>query len=311
MLAELHDQCLGGAFLKTFLVICVLEYSFSMAMKIRLFMRFYARPTYEQWRRKTVTRFPEPQHVRQEVLTYLVGAWPMGLMGATSFHLARHGWSRAYVGLGDHGVCYLLLTVVAVTLLSDLYEYFEHWLGHAWRPYARWVHHEHHKHYNPTPFAGNADSILQCFFRCLPCVAIPLLMPVNLDVLFAVRLLLCPTCWSTGYLHLGFEFDGQDNHFNRRIFFTNYHHNVHHTKSKGKRVNIGAWLQLWDRLFGTLYEGECACAECQDKQGARSKEAWLVLHKPDYAILLQPSFWWTSDDKRNSHPGVSARRGGA
>merc|ERR1719296_150262 len=129
MLAELHEQYLGGDFLKTFFVICVLEYSFSMVMKIWLFRRYYTQPTYEQWRRKTVASFPSPQSVREEILTYLIGAWPMGLMGATSFHMARHGWSMAYVGLGDYGWCYMLLTVVAATLLSDLYEYFEHWLG--------------------------------------------------------------------------------------------------------------------------------------------------------------------------------------
>lgn len=294
MLLELHDQYLMGDFRKTFVVICILEYSFSMLMKTWLFVRFYARPTFAQWQRKTVPVFPTPACVRREIVTYLAGAWPMCVMAAASLHMARHMQSMAYSGLGGFGVCYLLLTIPVVTLLSDLFEYFEHWLGHMWRPYARYVHGDHHAHYNPTPFAGNSDSIPQCFFRSIPCVLIPLLIPVNLDVLFAVRLLLCPTCWMTGYLHCGFEFKQQDNHFNSRLFFTNYHHNVHHTKSKGKAVcNIGAWLQIWDRAFGTLYTGECACAACQCKEGARSPEAWAVVTKPDYSVLLSPSFWWS------------------
>lgn len=316
MLAEVHESYLGGDFLWTFAVICVLEYSFSMLMKAWLFARFYVQPSYDQWRRKTVPGFPTPRSVRQEILTYLCGAWPMCLMAATSFHMARHGMSMAYTGLGGYGACYMLLTVVVVTLFSDLFEYFEHWLGHAWPLYARAIHGDHHAHYNPSPFAGNSDSIPQCFFRSIPCVLIPLLMPVNLDVMFAVRLILCPTCWSTGYLHCGFEFEGQDNHFNSTLFFTNYHHNIHHTKSRGKNMyNLGAWLQVWDRAFGTLYDGECTCAECQCKQGARSVEAWETLKKPDYSVLLEPSFWWgpgvSAASKRPGATGTRARRGGA
>ena len=36
---------------------------------------------------------------------------------------------------------------------------------------------------------------------------------------------------------------------------------------------------------------KCFCSKCSRKQGQRSVEKWKALEKPDYSVLLKPSFW--------------------
>jgi len=48
-------------------------------------------------------------------------------------------------------------------------------------------------------------------------------------------------------------------------------------------------------MFGSLYDGECSCAECERKQGKRTVEAWNKIEIPDYGVLLNVRFWLNPD----------------
>jgi lathosterol oxidase len=57
-------------------------------------------------------------------------------------------------------------------------------MGHTYE--SLWnVHQFHHQFYNPSPFAVIADEYLDQIVRALPLLVIPMVIPVNMDMLFA------------------------------------------------------------------------------------------------------------------------------
>jgi hypothetical protein len=66
-------------------------------------------------------------------------------------------------------------------------------------------------------------------------------------------------------------------------------------------MHTGFFLQIWDRMMGSVYRGEkCYCSACDVKAGNRTPEEWEKMKQqiPDYKILLDPSFWWNwTEDK--------------
>jgi len=78
------------------------------------------------------------------------------------------------------------------------------------------------------------------------------------------------------------------------IINTSFQHYCHHALSIiGKPYHTGFFFKLWDQLAGSLYDKECFCAKCSQKAGKRTEEQWAALVKPDYSVLLKPSFWWS------------------
>jgi len=42
----------------------------------------------------------------------------------------------------------------------------------------------------------------------------------------------------------------------------------------------------------------CICARCSTARGERTREAFEAVEKPDYSVLLEPSFWWSGAKRR-------------
>lgn len=55
--------------------------------------------------------------------------------------------------------------------------------------------------------------------------------------------------------------------------------------------------QLWDNLFGSVYDKPCFCTECSRGTPARSRDAFAKIELPDYSVLLKPSFWLNAKGK--------------
>ena len=68
-------------------------------------------------------------------------------------------------------------------LLTDFFEFVHHRLGHTidlcWK-----AHRIHHRFSNPTPFGVIDDDYLDQFVRPFPLIILPVIMPINLDLLF-------------------------------------------------------------------------------------------------------------------------------
>jgi lathosterol oxidase len=120
-------------------------------------------------------------------------------------------------------------------------------------------------------------------------VLFPLLMPINVDLLFFAFALFF---YGYGvYLHWGYELPWPDAH--HPWLNTAYQHHLHHARATLRRpYHTGFFLKLWDQLAGGAYTGACECSRCARERGERSLEAWQRVEKPDYSVLLRPAYWW-------------------
>lgn len=293
----LHEIAQRGNFFTTWLALTVLALVLMLLMSGSLFYLYYWRPTYDTWRRKTNPEFPKPQMVRREVLQMLKGLAVATICPAAALHLVESGWSHAYAGLGGYSVGYMVFTFFVAWIGSDLYEWAYHRLGHA-RAFW-WKHHKHHHvFYNPSPFAVIADEPVDQFLRSIPLLVIPMLMPINMDLLF---LTYGAFFYGYGvYLHWGYELRWPDAH--HPWINTSFQHYVHHARSTlRKPMHTGFFFKLWDRLAKSEYTAppeSCLCARCCIDRGERTPEAFERVAKPDYSPLLSPSFWLRGPKKQ-------------
>lgn len=287
MLYALAQQ---GHFLLTWLVLTVVAFGMTMLMSGVLFYRYYAHPTFERWQNKSNPQFPKPAMIRREVLQMLKGIYTATLCPAIALHLVDAGWSHAYGGLGGYGWGYLIFTFFLVWVGSDLVEFAYHRLGHSstfW-----WSQHKpHHAFANPSPFSVIADDHLDQLIRSSPMLVFPMLLPINMDLLF---LTYGAFFYGYGvYLHWGYELPWLSAH--HPWINTSFQHYLHHARSTvNKPLHTGFFFKLWDKLAGSTYEAgpaECLCAGCCRARGERSREVFERIEKPDYSVLLSPSFW--------------------
>eukprot|EP00928_Gymnodinium_smaydae_P079654 TRINITY_DN63523_c0_g1_i1.p1 TRINITY_DN63523_c0_g1~~TRINITY_DN63523_c0_g1_i1.p1 ORF type:complete len:318 (+),score=76.13 TRINITY_DN63523_c0_g1_i1:78-956(+) len=276
------------AFMLTWGVIVLLQIVITIVLSGSVFVKYYGRPTYEKWRYKINPKFPDPAKVRMEIIQTAKGAAVAALPPAISLYLSQQGKSQAYCGVGEHGWTYLIVSFFAVWLIADLWEFAYHYLGH--RLEFMWhVHKHHHVFFNPSPFAVIADEPVDQFFRALPMALFPMLVPLNMDMLFVQ---FGAFFYAYGvYLHWGYELDYPDAH--HPWINTSYQHFAHHAVSVMKKPFFnGFYIRLWDNMMGSVYpEEKCFCSKCARAKGERSKEAWEKVIKPDYSVLLKPSFW--------------------
>jgi len=276
-----------GGFLPTWASLTLIGLTLTGSMSAWLFYQYYGVPTYARWRRKSNPEYPEPEMVRREVITMLKGMGVATIPPALSLSLIDSGWSQGYCGVGDYGVGYLVLSFFAVWIGSDFLEFYYHRLGHVFRRAWR-EHKSHHVFHNPSPFAVIADGYVDQFMRALPMLLFPLVMPMNIDLLFFTFAIFF---YGYGvYLHWGHELSWPDAH--HPWFNTSFQHYIHHARSTLHRpYHTGFFFKLWDRAFGSVYNDRCVCARCACERGQRSEEAWRLVKKPDYAVLLRPSYW--------------------
>ena len=278
-----------GSLLGMWLVTAVSAISLATFGSAVLFWRYYWAPTYEQWTRKSNPKFPGPEKVRDEIVQMLKGMVIGALCPAISVWLAGRGsFTKGYCGMPDDvSLAQQVGGFFFVWFASDFCEFFYHWLGHVVRPFWN-VHKHHHVFFNPTPFAVVADEFFDQFNRALPMLIFPILLPLNIDVAF---LTFSVFFYGYGlYLHWGYELDAISAH--HPVLNTAFQHYAHHAKSVfGKPYHCGFMFKIWDQLFGAVWAGPCFCAKCEREAGRRTREQFAKIVKPDYSVLLRPSFW--------------------
>lgn len=204
MLCEVH--ALGASAVSTWLALSVIGLVAVLSASGAVFWAYFARPTYAQWRRKLDVSYPPAEKVRLEVLQTLRSIAVSTICPALSLHLAqsRGGASKAYCGAAPAGALPHVAQFLLIWVITDLYEWAYHYIGHTVR--ALWANHKaHHLFFNPTPFAVIADDMVDQFVRSAPLLLFPLVMPMNIDLLFGVF-----AVFFYGYgvlLHLGHEVD--------------------------------------------------------------------------------------------------------
>jgi len=291
MLCELSEY--SGTLLGTWFYLSCLETVFLFITSAPTFYYYYARSnvTYEKWIYKSNPKFPSPEKVRDEIVQMMKGMLCASFFPALSLELARNGIGHAFCGWGGRPLSYHIGVLAFSWIISDFFEFFYHRLGHI--DFKFWNHHRHHHvFHNPSPFSVIADEPIDQLIRSSPLLVLPLMVPINMDLLFLQFGLFFYTYGV--YLHSGFEHSFISPH--NGIVNTSFQHYAHHARSSmNTPYHCGFFLTVWDRLFGTMYpkEKECFCAECARKNGERTIEAFKKVEIPDYSILLNSSFWFT------------------
>jgi len=292
----LYELAQRGNFFTTWAALSALAFVMTIAMSALVFKRYYVNATFETWQQKVNPAYPSATMVRREVLQMTKGLLTATICPALSLHLVDRGWSKAYGGLGGHGVGYLVFTFFVMWIGTDFFEFYYHRLGHT----TRWgwkEHKAHHVFFNPSPFAVIADDWLDQLVRSSPMLIFPLVMPINMDLLF---LTFAAFFYGYGaYLHWGHELRGVSAH--NSWVNTSFQHYLHHAKSTlDKPMRTGFFFKIWDKLFKSTYPDEgspekCLCSACCQGRGERTAELWAKVERPDYSVLLSPSFWWRGD----------------
>jgi lathosterol oxidase len=255
-----------------------------------IFVKYYVNPTYEQWRWKSNPKYPTPEKVRDEI-TQMIKACVTGtLFPALALTLARTGKSKAFCN-AELGMRYDIISFFVLWIWSDFYEWGYHWLGHRFA--TMWeFHRAHHAFFNPSPFAVIADEYVDMAMRSLPMLAIPLVVPINMDILFGTF-----AVFFYGYgtfIHWGYEVEWLSAH--NPIINTPFQHYCHHAISGAKNpYHTGFFFKIWDQLMGSVYPGKCFCCVCDQKAGNRTRAHFAKIKIPDYSVLLQPTFYLTKD----------------
>lgn len=274
----------------TWAALSLIGFIMIVVMSGALFKYYYVNPTYDMWTRKSNPKFPKPEMVRAEIVQMLKGMGTATLCPAVSMWLAQRGWSQAYCGTGpegQYGLVYHAITFLLIWIAADFWEFYYHRLGHTTA--LGWEQHKpHHLFWNPSPFAVIADEYVDQFVRSFPLILFPMLIPINIDMMFFQFGLFF---YGYGvYLHLGYEFAWPNAH--HPWINTSFQHYLHHAiSSKNRPLHTGFFFKIWDQLFGSTYTETCFCAACEHAAGKRTAEQFAALTRYDYSVLLKPAFW--------------------
>merc|ERR1712086_91940 len=281
-----------GNFLFTYLFISILSTVITGLLSLTAFMYWYVYPTYEKWIYKSNPRYTPADKVKDEIIQTGKGIMSAAFCPAFALWMANNQYGYAYCGVEPYGYSWLFVQAFIIILGSDFFEFYYHRLGHTTD--FGWVQHKHHHvFFNPSPFSVIADEYTDQFIRALPLVIFPCIMPTNVDVLYFIFGVFF--YFYGVYLHSGHELSFLSAH--NYWVNTPFQHYLHHAKSVYmKPYHTGFFIKVWDRMFGSMYDKKCVCAECARKEGKRTFEAWEKIEKPDYSVLLDYRFWRYGDD---------------
>lgn len=210
------------------------------------YLVFYIWKNKRFWHSKIQQRYPENKHILREIFYSLVTVLIFGVVIILTTIASKHGLTRIYPNISDHGYAYYVFSILLMILLHDTYFYWTHRLMH-WKPLFKIAHKTHHLSINPTPFAAYAFHPLEALVEIgiIPLITVTIPYHHSAIIIFSLYSLLLNV---TG--HLGFEIFPKGFTTNRLFKWHNTatHHNMHHRLVK---CNYGLYFNIWDRLMNT------------------------------------------------------------
>ncbi len=191
-------------------------------------------------------RAPTAAQVRGEIALSVGSSVIYAAPAAFAMQAWSLGGTRMYSDLSPAAWPWMAASALIYLLLHDAFYYGAHRAMH-WRPVFKALHAGHHKHPEPSPFAGFAFDPLEALLTgwFLPALVFVIPMEVHL----AVALLLLVTVTGT-VNHCGWEVWPRrwvEGAFGRWIVIPS-HHSQHHGRFG---CNYGLYFQHWDRWLGT------------------------------------------------------------
>ena len=196
--------------------------------------------------RRLSRRSPSAAQMRGEVGLSLISSVIYAAPAALAMEAWKAGGTRLYSDLSPSAWPGMAASAVVYLLLHDAFYYWSHRLMH-WKPLFRAFHAGHHRHVEPSPFAGFAFDPLEAALTGWFLPALVFVIPMEAHL--AVTLLMVITV--TGVInHCGWEVWPQrwvKGAFGRWIVVPS-HHSQHHARFG---ANYGLHFQIWDRAMGT------------------------------------------------------------
>lgn len=188
----------------------------------------------------------------------------------------------------QHGVMYWLLLVVCEDFLYYWLHRFDHEIRFFWA-----THVTHHSSQVMNFTVGFRSSVFQPLYRFIYFLPLPLLGFKPLDILFVYS---ATQIWGI-FVHT--ELIGKMGWL-EYVLVTPSHHRVHHASNpKYLDKNMGMFLILWDKLFGT-FQAELPAAKYQPIQYGLTKNienanaATIVFHEWQQMVkdISQQNITW-------------------
>jgi Delta7-sterol 5-desaturase len=202
---------------------------------------------FQQWRIQINQRADAAQikaEIKNSFKSLLVGAFYSSVV----LYLNSIGYTKIYSNVSEYNIGFAILGFFVLLLIDDTWFYWCHRLLHHPRIF-KYVHLEHHKSVDTTPFTSMSFHWLEPLLLSLWIIPVSFVFPIYAPVLGFLQL------W--GLLdnikaHLGYElYPAWFNKSVLRFLTSSTHHNMHHSKFKG---NYGVHFRFWDKLMGTEFK---------------------------------------------------------
>ncbi len=193
--------------------------------------------------------FPEYNMIKQEIYWGLVNNINFFLLGVALYFLYQNGMLKIYTDINEYGWFYAIAIIPVLLVLHDAYFFWSHYLMH--RPWFRKYshHHIHHMFHNVSPWAAFSVHPVEGFIEVLVRPIILMLIPLH-PYTIAVFAIITFTLNIIG--HSGYEFFPKNyatSEFTKIKSCATFHYQHH----KNGNYNFGLFLNVWDRLMGTLH----------------------------------------------------------
>ncbi|MCB9795066.1 MAG: sterol desaturase family protein [Alphaproteobacteria bacterium] len=172
----------------------------------------------------------------------------MAFVTAGSFYLLELGYIKLYMDPNEHGVPYLIFSLLVFVFGFDTWFYWSHRAMHLASLYS-WTHAKHHAFTDPSPLASYSFTAWEALAYAAFGPLVLMIMPINIWVLVIAG------SWFTlasTLVHLGYELAPSwwgKSPFTRWIG-TSTMHNMHHEYVD---YNFALYFTFWDRWMGTMH----------------------------------------------------------
>lgn len=170
------------------------------------------------------------------------------IVGIATWVAGHAGIVRRYEDVAEHGVAWLVSSVLVLIVLQDAYFYWTHRAMHHPRLYACF-HRAHHEARLASPFTSYAFALPEALVHALFVPLVWLVIPLHELAVFAFLLFMIVRN-VIGHLSIELMPSG----FTRHPLFgwstTTTHHALHHAHAG---FDFGLYSTFWDRLMGTTH----------------------------------------------------------
>ncbi len=204
----------------------------------------------EAWsHRKSQNKPLRKGQIKREVLTTVRSIVIFSLMTVGGWWFISQGWTNVYLDVNEYSGWWFFASFLIYFYAHDAWFYWTHRMMHH-KLFYKWMHAEHHKSVNPTPWACYSFSVFEALVQGAIFLILIFFIPIHplSFALIAINLQLFNTLG-----HLGFEYNPRwwINSWLSHFYNTPTHHNMHHQYFK---ADFGLYLNVWDRLMDTNFK---------------------------------------------------------